>query len=132
MNPLVMKIVAGAITGAVLFTAGWTVRGWKDSGKIQKLTAQRDAAVQEAQEKAALEAQWRQDLKDLRADLAAKAAEAQEKDRLYQEAVSRPPDIVYRYRDRVQTVTETIQSEDCNEGVFELFTFLQSLPERPQ
>ena len=37
MNPLVMKIVAGAITGAVLFTAGWTVRGWKDSGKIQKL-----------------------------------------------------------------------------------------------
>ena len=132
MNPLAIKGIVGLVILAIVFGAGFQVATWKWSGKVEKAVAAKDAAEKEAREKVALEAQWRQDLKDVRAELATMEEENREKDRLYQEAVNRPPEVVVRYRDVVRTVTETIESEDCNEGVYELFTFLQSLPERPQ
>ena len=117
---------------ALIFGAGFQVATWKWSGKVEKAVAAKDAAEKAERVQSALEKRWRQDIKDVRATLKAMEEEGAERDRLYQEAIERQPEVVYRYRDRVRTVTETIQSEDCHEGVFELFTFLQSLPERPQ
>jgi hypothetical protein len=69
----------------------------------------------------------------------ATTAELQQKESAYEileekylDAVSQPPDIVIQYRDRVRTVTETIVSEDCVDGLGELYQFIAALPERPQ
>jgi len=130
--PIWAQAAIVAIVVAVVFGSGFKVATWKWSGKVEKAVAAKEAAEKEAREKVALEAKWRQDLKDVRAELKTMEEEGAERDRLYQEAVNRPPDVVVEYRDVVRTVTETIQSEDCHEGVFELFTFLQTLPERTQ
>lgn len=132
MNPLMIKGLVYLVIFGIVFGAGFQVATWKWSGKVEKAVAAKEAAEKEARFKVALEAKWRQDVKDVRAELKALEEEGVERDRLYQEAVDRPPEVVVEYRDRVRTVTETIQSEDCHEGVFELFTFLQTLPERTQ
>jgi len=132
MNPYLLKGIIGLVIVAVIFGAGFQVATWKWSGKVEKAVAAKEAAEKTAREKVALEAKWRQDVKDINKALTDMVAERDEAQRLYNEATSAPPEVVVRYRDRVRTVTEVIQSEDCQQGVVELFTFLHSLPERPQ
>ena len=132
MNPLMIKGLVYLVIFGIVFGAGFQVAPWKWSGKVEKAVAAKDAAEKSERAASALEKKWRQDIKDIRLKLAEEKAAREEADRLYAEATSAPPEIVVRYRDRVRTVTEVIQSEDCQQGVAELFSFLQELPERPQ
>jgi len=132
MNLTLLKGIVGLVVVAIIFGAGYQVATWKWSGKVEKAVAKKEAAEKERDEKVALEARWRQDVKDFGAKLDAMALARDEAQARYDEAVSRPPEVVIRYRDRVREIPTTIVSEDCKEGVAELFTFLHSLPERPQ
>lgn len=132
MNPLMIKGIVGLVVVAIIFGAGFQVATWKWSGRVEKAVAAKEVAEKEAREKVALEAKWRQDVKDIRLELTAMTAQRDTAQAAYDLAVSQPPEVVIEYRDRWRTVTETIVSEDCNEGVAELFQFLHDLPERPQ
>lgn len=59
----------------------------------------------------------------------ANTAELETLAQLYQEqlaeALARPPEVVVRYRDRIQTVTEAVASEDCPTAVAEAVGLLQ-------
>ena len=127
-----LKILVPALMAALLFGAGYKVASWKWSGKVEKAVAAKEAAIKERDAAQALETQWRQDIKDIQADLTAKQEAYSALEEQYLEATSRPPEVVVEIREVVKTVTETIVSEDCVDGVGELFTFLASLPERPQ
>jgi len=132
MNPYLMKVIAGIVFVAVVFGAGYKVATWRWSGKVEKAVAARVAAEKEAAEKSALEAKWRQDIKDIRKELTDMAIARDAAQARYDDAVSRPPEIVIEYRDRWRDIPTTIVSNDCRDGVAELFAFIHSLPERPQ
>ena len=125
-----MKIVGPLVLAAALFGAGFQVATWKWSGKVESMKADKEAAETESARRSVLEEQWREDVRQINLELTAKQAQYNLLEEQYLEATSVPPEIVIRYRDRVETITETIVSEDCNEGVGQLFTFIQSLPER--
>jgi len=132
MNPYILKGIIGLVIVAVIFGVGFQVATWKWSGKVEKAVAAREAAEKESRTDKVLADACIKDMAEVKLELEAKAEAMEEANRLYEEAVNAPPEVVVRYRDRVRTVTEVIQSEDCQQGVAELFTFLHSLPERPQ
>jgi hypothetical protein len=116
----------------IAFFAGFRVASWRDSGKIEKAIAERDAAVLAASEAMALEKQWREDVRKTTKRLTDMKAERDKALADYFEESNKPPEVVIEYRDRVRTVREVIQAEECVDGVGELFTYLHSLPRRPQ
>ena len=130
--PIWAQAAIAAAVIAVIFGAGFQTSTWKWSGRVEKAVAAQAKAEKEAREKVALEAQWRADVKVIREEMEQFAVAHAALQRAYDEAVNQPPDVVIEYRDRWHTVTETIVSHDCLEGVTQLFTFIQNLPERPQ
>lgn len=132
MNPYMLKGIIGLVIAGMIFGAGFQIATWKWSGKVEKAVAEKEAAEKDSRTDKALADACIKDIAEVKLELETKAEAMEEANRLYEEAVSAPPEVVVRYRDRVRTVTEVIQSEDCQQGVAELFTFLHSLPERPQ
>jgi len=130
--PIWAQAAIAAVVIAIIFGSGYKVATWKWSGKVEKAVAAKDAAIAERDTAVALEAQWRLDIKTLKDQMETDALERSRLQAAYDEAVSKPPEIVIRYRDRWRDIPTTIVSEDCNKGVGELFTFLASLPDRPQ
>ena len=124
------KIIGPVVALSVAFGAGWTVANWRASGKIEKATATATAATLEAATSNAERDVCLTDIAAVKADLLTKADEAAEAQRLYDEATSRPPERVTVYRDRWREVPAVITSEDCAEGLGQLFTFIGSLPVR--
>ena len=119
-----------AIVAAVLafvFGAGWKVASWKASGRYEKQAGRLAAA----EALAAAGAQCEADLVVVQLDLTAKRVALLESEEAYAEAVARPPEIVVRYRDRVHTVREIIESEECHQAVGQLIAFVHSLPDLP-
>jgi hypothetical protein len=130
--PIWAQAAIAAAVVVILVGSGYKVATWKWSGKVEKAVAAKEAAILERDAAVATEAVWREDVRKLQL----KAEEDERKrvalQRAYDEAVNQPPEVVIEYRDRWHTVTETIVSHDCVEGVGQLFTFIESLPERPQ
>jgi hypothetical protein len=124
------KIAAPLLIVVAVFFCGWTVNGWRLSGKMEKKEAQRAEAVEARQAAEALEAVWRSKIIKIQEDLRAKEVAYDKLEAIYLEEVQKDPEIVVEYRDRVRTVTETIVSEDCKQGLVELVRFIQDLPER--
>lgn len=125
-----VKIVAPLVALVVAFGAGYKVATWKWSGRVEKAVAAQEAAEKDRDKAEALEAQWRQDIKDVNQRLADLQVARDTLQAAYDEAVSRPPEVVIRYRDRIREIPQVIVSEDCTNGLGELFTFLDTLPER--
>lgn len=130
--PLWAKIIVPLAIVAAIFFAGYKVATWKWSGAVTKMEAERDAAVKEAAERKALEEGWRADIQNVTEQLRDMAMQRDQALQDYHEAVNKPPEVVVRYRDRWHTAPATIVSEDCAEGLGQLFEYLHSLPERPQ
>jgi len=126
--PIWLQAVIGAVIVAALFGAGWRVAAWKASGKIERLTAERDAAVLERDEKRAFAEACVADIKKVADDLTAMAAQREELQRLYDEATSKPPTVVIKYRDRWHDAEDAVTSEDCPTAVVQAVEFLHTLP----
>lgn len=130
--PIWAQAAIAAAVVAIIFGSGYKVATWKWSGKVEKAVAAKEAAILERDAAVATEAVWREDVRKLQL----KAEEDERKraalQRAYDEAVNQPPEVVVEYRDRWHNVPTTIVSHDCVEGVGQLFTFIESLPERPQ
>lgn len=132
MIPPWLKIGVPVLLLVLAFGCGYKVATWKWSGTVADAKAAQAAAEEDAAESMALEASWRADIQDLREQLRGMVTERDQALIRYHEAVNNPPETVIRYRDRWHTVENTVVSEDCVEGVGQLFTYLQSLPGRPQ
>lgn len=130
--PIWVKLVVPIVILAVVFGAGYKVATWKWSGIVADAKAKQAAAEEDAAERIALEESWRADIQNLREQLRGMITERDQALTRYHEAVNTPPEVVVRYRDRWHTVENTVVSEDCVEGVGQLFSYLQSLPGRPQ
>jgi len=132
MIPPQFKLAGAALVVVVLFLSGFMVSNWRTSGKMEAAKAAKEKAQLERDEAVAFRDTCIGDLAAINEKLRQMEASRDEAERLYQEAVSRPPQIVTEYRDRWHTVTETIVSTECRAGVAELFSFIHDLPERPQ
>lgn len=122
---LIVAVIVGLIFGA-----GWKVASWKASGRVATAEAERDAAVLERDEKRAFAEGCREDLRLINETLTADAEANANRQRLYEEAINRPPEIVVRYRDRWHDAPTAIVSEDCPTAVGQLVEYLHSLPGR--
>lgn len=127
-----VKLLVPVAIAIVIFFAGFKVSSWKWSGRVEKAVAAQEKAEKEARERVALEEQWRRDIRALKAEMEESARKQSELQAAYEAAVNAPPEVVVEYRDRWHSVPATIVSHDCLEGVSQLFTFIQDLPERPQ
>jgi hypothetical protein len=125
--PWAQALIVFAVVAAC-FGAGWTVRGWKNGKKIARLEAVAVAAEQDNEEYKVKIESVRESLADVRRDLTAKAELLAEKNRLYEEEVARPPEVVIRYRDRWHEARTEIVSADCPTAVGELIAYLQAGP----
>lgn len=120
--------VAGLVVVAVLFGAGWTVRGWKDGKRISNLKADCERAVDNSAAHEAAATVCREELNNVRANLQRKREELAEAQRLYAEAISRPPDRVIEYRDRWHDAPSEINAVACPDAVGQLVAYVHSLP----
>jgi len=126
------RIAVPLLIAAAIFGAGYKVSSWHWSGKYEKAAASERMAISERDVAVARELQWRSDIKTIEEKMKLDAIAQESLQAAYEAAIARPPKVVVEYRDRWHTASETIVSHDCAEGVGELFTFLQSLPTRPQ
>jgi hypothetical protein len=117
-----------AVIFAVIFGAGWKVAGWRASGKVATAEGERDAAVLERDEKREFAKACREDLRVIVEQMDKDAEAEANRQRLYEEAINRPPEVVVRYRDRWHDAPDVIVSKDCPEAVGQLFEYLHSLP----
>jgi len=127
--PMWAQAAIVAVIVAVIFGAGWKTASWKASGEIESLTGERDAAVLERDEKRAFAEGCRKDIAAIQLTVAKMVTDTLIREKEYLEAVSKPPEIVVRYRDRWHDAPDVIVSENCPEAVGQLFEYLHSLPE---
>lgn len=119
-----------AVIVSVIFGAGWKVASWRASGTVATAEAERDAAVLERDEKRAFAEGCREDLAAIAEQMTKDDEANAARQRLYEEAIARPPEVVVRYRDRWHDAPTTIVSEDCPVAVGQLVAYIQSLPGR--
>ncbi len=120
-----------AIVAAVLalaFSSGWTVQGWRASGKIEKATAAQDKAEKEAREAVVFRAACIDDVNRIATDLDNMDRMRADAEVRYGEAIARPPEVVTEYEDRWHTIRDVVVSEDCTKGLGELFDWIHTLP----
>lgn len=130
--PFWAKIIVPLVIVAGIFFAGYKVATWKWSGVVADKDASEKAAIKRADEAEAREAAWRADIENLNMQIESMATERDRALAQYHEAANTPPQVVVEYRDRWHTAPATIVSEDCVEGLGQLFEYLHSLPARPQ
>jgi len=126
--PIWAQAAIGLVIVAVIFGAGWKTASWKASGKIATLTAERDAAILERDEKRAFAVACIADVATISKSLTDLQDGRDLLQTAYDEATSRPPEVVIRYRDRWRDAENVIVSEDCPTAVGELIGFLHTLP----
>ena len=126
--PIWAQAAIVAVIVAVIFGAGWKVASWKASGKVATAQAERDAAVLERDEKRAFAEGCRDDLRAINEQMTKDAEADVERQRLYEEAINRPPERVVIYRDRWHDAPDVIVSQNCPEAVGQLVEYLHSLP----
>lgn len=124
-----VQMIGVVIIIGLIFGAGWKVASWKASGKIATMKGERDAAILERDEKREFAKACREDLRLINEQMTKDAEAEAERQRLYEEAINRPPEIVIRYRDRWHDAPDVIVSENCPQAVGQLFEYLHSLPE---
>lgn len=125
-----LKIIGPLVALGIAFSAGWTVASWRASGKIERAEATATAAELES---ATVTGERNVCVVDLAKEMARLTAMTVARDDLqieYDKAIARPPERVTVYRDRWREVPTAITSEDCGEGLGQLFAFIGSLPTR--
>lgn len=126
--PIWLQAAIGLVIVGVLFGAGWTVANWRASGKIESLTAERDAAVLERDEKRAFAEACVADVTRIGKELDSMTRHRDALQRAYDEAVNAPPEKVIVYRDRWHDAEDAVTSEDCPTAVVQAVEFLHTLP----
>lgn len=126
--PIWAQAAIVAVILSVTFGAGWKVASWRASGKMEKATAAQAKAEKEARAAVVFRAACIEDVKNIKAELLALDDTLTEANRLYAEAVERPPDVVVEYQDRWHTIRDVVVSEDCTKGLGELFDWIHTLP----
>lgn len=125
--PIWAQAVIVGVLVALIFGAGWKVASWRASGKVATAEAERDAAVLERDEKRAFAKGCREDIAAIQLTILDMTAAAAQREIDYLEAVSKPPEVVVRYRDRWHDAPDVIVSQDCPEAVGQLFEYLHAM-----
>ena len=126
--PIWAQAAIVAVIVAAIFGTGWTVRGWRASGKIEKATAAQAKAEKETREAVVFRTACIEDVKNIKAELIEMAEARVAAELEYAKAVASPPDVVIEYQDRWHTIREVVVSEDCTKGLGELFDWIHTLP----
>jgi len=113
-KPAIGTVLLIVIVG---FVWSWHSRGLK----LEAAQAQINTANERAQEWHDAAAECSRKVLDLMAENA-------EFEKRLRDALSRPPEVVIKYRDRIQTVTETVLSDDCPTAVGQIAALLADLP----
>lgn len=110
---------------AVAFAMGMGLMWQLDQGKIEKLRGKIAMAKAESSETQQQNKALRDQLTDIDLELKMTRELQADAERRYDEAISKPPETVVRWRDRWREVPTEIEAEPCNEQVADFVRILQ-------